>query len=547
MTVQAARAAAAATGGRAAARALAAHGVEVVWGIPGTHNLELYAGLAEAGIRHLSPRHEQGAAFAADGYSRVTGRVGVCITTSGPAVLNAATALGQAYSDSIPVLLVSAGMPVRHPGLGNGELHETKDLGAALSGIVAYSHRVTSAEEVPVAIAQAFARMTTGRPRPVHVEIALDVLAEAADVADVSPVVTPALVPDARAVAAAAALLGAAQRPAILAGGGASAAAGQVRRIAERLGAPVVCSINGKGVMAEDHPLSAGAGYARPAVRALVEDSDVVLVVGSEIAPSDAWWGPLPLDGKVVRVDVDPAQAVLNAVPAAVVAGDAALALDALAVALGDGGQGPPAHLLDRAARWREAAAADARTDAAPWAGLLDAMTRALGREGVVVADSAMVAYFGAVGAVPAYAPRSFLYPTGYGTLGYAVPAAIGAKVGRPGARVLALAGDGGVMFSIAELAAAAHARLPLPVVIVDNAGYGEIRNEMRERGDEPLGTELPSPDFPALGRALGCHGMRADTPDDVEEALAKAFAADRPTVVHVPEETAARRAPLTL
>jgi acetolactate synthase-1/2/3 large subunit len=540
MTVQATAGSATATGGRAAARALAAHGVDVVWGIPGTHNLELYAGLAEAGIRHLSPRHEQGAAFAADGYSRVTGRVGVCITTSGPAVLTAATALAQAYSDSIPVLLVSAGMPVRHPGLGNGELHETKDLGAALSGIVAYSHRVTTVEEVPIAIAQAFGRMTTGRPRPVHVEIPLDVLAESGDVAILPPVVTPALVPNDGAVRAAAALLAGARRPAILAGGGASAAAGELRRLAERLGAPVVCSINGKGAMPEDHPLSAGAGYARPAVRALLEDSDVVVVAGSEIAPSDAWWGPLPLDGKVVRIDVDPAQALVNAVPAAVVVGDAALALDAITSALGDDADGPPADRLDRAAHWREAGAADARRDAAPWAGLLEAMTDALGRERIVVADSAMVAYFGAVGAVPAYRPRSFLYPTGYGTLGYAIPAAIGAKVGRPEARVVALAGDGGVMFSIAELAAAAQAGLPLAVVIVDNAGYGEIRNEMRERGDAALGTELPSPDFAALGRSLGCHGVPAQTRDAVEEALADAFTADRPTVIHVPEDSAA-------
>ena len=161
------------TGGRAAAHALAAHGVDVVWGIPGTHNLELYAGLGEAGIRHLSPRHEQGAAFAADGFSRVTGRPGVCVTTSGPAVLNAATAMGQAYSDSIPVLLVAAGMPLRNPGLGSGDLHETKDLVRAMDAVVGYAHRVTSVEEIPVAIAQAFARMATGRPRPVVVEIPL--------------------------------------------------------------------------------------------------------------------------------------------------------------------------------------------------------------------------------------------------------------------------------------------------------------------------------------------------------------------------------------
>jgi acetolactate synthase-1/2/3 large subunit len=151
-----------------------------------------------------------------------------------------------------------------------------------------------------------------------------------------------------------------------------------------------------------------------------------------------------------------------------------------------------------------------------------------------------MVAYFGAVGALPAYRPRSFLYPTGYGTLGYAVPAAIGAKVGRPSARVVALSGDGGMMFTLGELAAAAQARLGLPVVVVDNAGYGEIRNEMRDRGDAPLGADLESPDFAALGRALGCHGVHADSPAAAAEAVERAFAADRPTVIHVPEDAAA-------
>ena len=176
------------SGGQALADALAAHGVEVAWGIPGTHNLELYAHLPAAGIRHLSPRHEQGAAFAADGYARVTGRPGVCITTSGPAALNAATALGQAYSDSVPVLCVSAGMPVRHPGGGNGELHETKDQRAALDAVVAYCRRVTSVPEIPLAVAEAFADMTGGRPRPVALEIPVDVLTERAETADVPPI-----------------------------------------------------------------------------------------------------------------------------------------------------------------------------------------------------------------------------------------------------------------------------------------------------------------------------------------------------------------------
>jgi thiamine pyrophosphate-dependent acetolactate synthase large subunit-like protein len=524
------------TGGRAVARALAAHGVEVVWGIPGTHNLELYAGLADAGIRHLSPRHEQGAAFAADGYSRVTGRVGVCVTTSGPGVLNAATGLAQAYSDSVPVLLVAAGMPLRHPGLGNGELHEAKNLTGALEDLVAYAHRVTSVAEIPLAVAQAFARMTSGRPRPVVIEVPLDLLAEEADV-DVAAAAPPPpeVAPNPGALDAAAALLADAQRPAILAGGGAAGAADELRRIAERLGAPVVCSINGKGTLPEDHPLSVGAGYAVGAVRELVDDADVVLVIGSELAPSDLWWGPLELAAKAVRVDVDPVQAVTNAAPAVSVVADARLALTGLLERLGDrAADAPDAHA--RGAHWREAFRDQASADAARWSWLLEALAAALGRDGVVVADNAMVAYFGALEMLPAYRPRSFLFPTGFGTLGYAVPAAFGAKVGRPDARVLALSGDGGLMFTVAELAAAAQARVALPIVVVDNRGYGEIRREMTERGDEPLGVDFDSPDFAALGRALGCHGVRADSRDTLDEALGRAFAAERPTVIHVPE-----------
>jgi thiamine pyrophosphate-dependent acetolactate synthase large subunit-like protein len=528
------------TGGRAVARALAAHGVEVLWGIPGTHNLEIYAGLADTGIRHLSPRHEQGGAFAADGYSRVTGRVGVCVTTSGPAVLNAATALGQAYSDSIPVLLVAAGMPLRQPGLGNGELHETKDLVAALDGVVGYAHRVTSVAEIPVAVAQAFGRMATGRPRPVVIEIPLDLLAEEGEVHAAPAPPPPVLAPAPAAVDAAAALLSHARRPAILAGGGASGAAVELRLVAERLGAPVACSINGKGTLAEDHPLSVGAGLAVGAVRDLVDESDAVLVVGCELAPSDLWWGPLDLAGKAVRIDVDPAQAVTNAVPAVSIVADARLALGGLLEELGAGADfapgDPGAPGAARAARFRDAFRAQARDDAARWTDLLASLTGALGRDGVVVADNAMVAYSGALEMVPAYHPRSFLFPTGYGTLGYAVPAGIGAKVGRPDARVVALSGDGGLMFTVGELAAGAQARVALPVVVVDNGGYGEIRREMAERGDPPLGVDFDSPDFAALGRALGCHGVLADSRGALDEALERAFAADRPTVIHVPE-----------
>jgi len=522
------------TGGEALVHALAWHGVDTVFGIPGTHNLEIYAHLAAVGIRHVSPRHEQGAGYAADGYARATGRVGVAVVTSGPATLNAATAIGQAYSDSVPVLLISPGMPLRHPGRGNGLLHETKDQRAAMDAIAAYSHRVTSVAEIPVAVAQAFATMTSGRPRPVHLELPLDVLAEADDVELVAPLPAPVPIPGAAELEVAAHRLRAAARPVVLAGGGARGAAGELRALAERLGAPVITTTNGKGTLPDDHPLALGAGVHLPSLRALVSDADAVLVVGSELAAADLWYGELPLAGKLVRVDIDPVQLVTNAVPDVALAGGAASALRGVLDRLGAGET--PAGAVERAAHWRAVLRADARAEGAPYLWIVDALATALGRDGVLAADSAMVCYYGALANLPAYAPGSFLYPTGYGTLGYGLPAALGAKVGRPDTPVVALLGDGGIMFTLAELAAAAQLRLPLPVVVVDNGGYGEIRNEMGERGDPVHAVDLESPDFVALARALGCLAERADDPAALAGALARALAADRPTLLRVRE-----------
>jgi thiamine pyrophosphate-dependent acetolactate synthase large subunit-like protein len=501
------------TGGEALVAALVAHRVDTVFGIPGTHNLEIYRRLAAQGVRHVGTRHEQGAGYAADGYARSTGRPGVAVVTSGPAVLNAAAAIGQAYSDSVPVLLVSPGMPLRHPGFGNGLLHETKDQSAALAAIAAAGIRATSVAENPVAVAQAFATMTAGRPRPVHLEVPLDVLGETGEASVAPPVPHPVRVAAAAQIAAAAERLGAAGHVSIIAGGGARGAAEEVRLLAERLSAAVVTTTNGKGVLAGDHPLAVGAGIHLPAVRDLVDASDVVLAVGTELAPSDLWNGPLPLAGRLVRVDIDPVAVVTNAVPDVPVVGDAAACLRELWKRV------PERAREDTAAYWRERREADARAEGREWLPIVDALASALPRDAVMAGDSAMVCYYGALANLPAYAPASFLHPTGFGTLGYGLPAAIGAKVGNPDRPVVALVGDGGVMFT---------------VVVVDNGGYGEIRNEMADRADPVHAVTLPSPDFAALARSLGCQGIAVDDVAELPRALAAGFAADRPTVIHV-------------
>ncbi|MFA9431204.1 5-guanidino-2-oxopentanoate decarboxylase [Egicoccus sp. AB-alg2] len=525
------------TGGEAVVRALAAHGVDTAFGIPGTHNLAIYAHLSAYGIRHVSPRHEQGAGYAADGYARVAGRPGVAITTTGPAALNAAAAAAQSFSDSVPVLHVSPGLPLGHPGRGNGYLHEVKDQTRAMDAVTAYSHRVTAVAEIPGAVAEAFASMTAGRPRPVHLEVPLDLLETSGTVTDVEPVeIARSAAPPAR-IGDAARFLAPSQRPVVIVGGGARHAATHVRALAERLGAVVVATTNGKGTFDEAHPLSVGAGLHHPTIAALVEDADAVVAVGTELAPSDLWNGPLPLDGRLVRIDVDPGQVLRNARPHVGLVGDAAATLEALTAALAPAPD--PSTAETRAARWRNRLHEDARVEGAAWVGLIEILARFLPADSVVAGDSAMVCYYGALTNLPRHRPASFLYPTGLGTLGYGLPAAIGAKLARPQADVLALLGDGGLMFTVAELAAAAQVGLPLAVVVVDNRGYGEIRREMLERDERPLGTELPTVDFPAVARGFGCHAHRITDLADLPQLLEAAFCTDRPTLLHVDEALA--------
>ncbi|WP_342668961.1 5-guanidino-2-oxopentanoate decarboxylase [Amycolatopsis taiwanensis] len=521
------------TGGRALVDGLCRHGVDTVFGIPGTHNLPVFSALSEMGVRTVLTRHEQGAGYAADGYARVSGRPGVCVTTSGPAILNCSAAAAQAWSDSVPVLFVAPGPPTDHRGLGNGQLHEVRDQRAAMASLLAHAHRVNSVAEIPEAVAAAFAAMLSGRPRPAYLEIPHDLLAAVAAVAPVDPLPRAAGMPAAEALDAAMDVLMGARRPMIIAGGGARGAAAPLCALAESLDAPVVTSANGKGVFDEAHSLAVGAGLHQPSVRALVADSDVVLAVGTELAPSDLWYGPLSPAGTLVRIDVDPGALTTNADPQVRLLGDAAITIDALLTRLADRPRADRAG-AERSARSRTELRADAAREGALYREILDALAPLMQRSTVVAGDSTMACYYGALSGLTVRRPAGFLYPTGGGTLGYGLPAAIGAKLADPEASVMALLGDGGVMFTVAELAAAAQLGLALPVLVVDNGGYGEIRNEMRERGETPVAVDLASIDFPALARSMGCHGEHVSGPAALTHAVTAAFAADRPTVLHI-------------
>ncbi len=516
--------------GAAVVETLAAHGVDAVFGIPGTHNLEIFRHLPGAGIKPVTTRHEQGAGYAAEAFARVTGRPGVVVTTSGPAITNALTAAATAYAESQPVLFLSSGMPLEAEGRDLGQLHEIRDATGAMGALIERSRRVRSADEAADAVTDAFAAFTGGRPRPVHIEIPIDVLEQPWTG---QPRVAPAAVavaPDPGAVDRAARLLAEAERPLIIAGGGAVDAQPEVTALAEALGAPVATTVNGKGVVDESHPLSVGAAIRLRALQKEAAASDALLVVGSELGDSDLWGGTIHAHN-VIRCDVDPAQLAKNCPADVALLGDAAVTIAALLAVLPDAQ--PPGAGQGRAAELRAACRAEAASDAGPYAEINAAMRAALPAEAVLAGDSSQVTYFGSVHCFDVPGPRQFCYTPGYATLGYGLPAGLGAAIARPGTPVAVLIGDGALMFAVQELVTLVEQGLPVPVVVVDNGGYREIRDQEAARGIPPIGVDLHVPDLAALAVAMGARGVRTTSSADLPDLVGDALSAECPTLVH--------------
>ena len=485
----------------------------------------------------MTTRHEQGAGYAADGYARSSGRVGVVITTTGPAALNAAAALAQAHSDAVPTLLIAPGMPTGHPSRGNGLLHELRNQQHVFTHLVAESHRVESLGEIPIAIAQAFVRMQSGTPTSEYLEIPLDLLDASGPVASIDPVpvASQAGAPD-DAVREAADVLGRAERVLMIVGGGSARASHELQQLAERLQASVVSTTNGKGSFDERHELSLGAGVHHEAIGRAAEAADAVVAVGTEFSPADWWEGVPDCADKLVRIDIDPSSLITNIAARFPLLGDARATVSSLNAVLDEQSD----RASSGAAEWRDEIRTDLTRQRAEqgstWQPAMTALQQALPADAIIAADNAMCSYYGALGLLTLSRPHAFMFPTGVGTLGYGLPAGIGAKVAHPEAPVVVLQGDGGIMFTIQELAAAARLGIALPVIVFDNGGYGEIRNEMADRDDPVHSVALGSPDFVALAHALGCEGVRITDDAELQGAVERALAASVPTLIHIIE-----------
>ncbi|HEY5685632.1 MAG TPA: thiamine pyrophosphate-binding protein [Acidimicrobiia bacterium] len=523
------------SGAHVLVEALLAEGVDLVFGIPGVGTLPVYdAMLDHPDLRHVETRHEQGAIFMADGYARATGRVGVAFTSGGPGALNTVTAMSSSFNDSVGVLHIMNENPAEVRRKGKGHFHDMSDQFGIFRSVSDFGIQVTLADEIPAAIHQAMFALRNRRPRPAVVEIAAEAFSTATDAEVGPPAVGTARAPDSAAVTAAAEVLAGAARPVIWAGGGIATpdAAAALVRLAERLGAAVITTQKGKGAMPADHRLHIGNWANELPVRELIARSDVMLAVGTRFSyfPTGGW--SLEIPGRIVQVDLDPANIGLNYRTEVGVVGDAALSLRAIDAALAGRGVG------DRPWRDGEVAEVLARIDRAVGhpveRQVLDQIRSVLPQESLVFNDPTTIAFW-ARSLWRSSLPRTWFVPSGFGTLGSSMPTAIGAKLARPEVPSVCLIGDAGIMFTIQDLMTAVQERVPVVVMVFNDRGYGVERRHQDHLYGRRNAVDITPPDFVALAQAFGARGVLVEDLGEVGSTLESVLDTDGPVLIEIP------------
>jgi thiamine pyrophosphate-dependent acetolactate synthase large subunit-like protein len=511
-------------------------GVELVFGLPGVHNLAIWKALADTDIRLVGVRHEQTAAYAADGYARATGKLGVGIVTTGPGAANTLGGVGEAMASSSPVLMIATDIPaaLRHGGVYRGVLHETRDQAAMFAPVTKATRVVGDAEQIAAATLECAMAALAAPTGPVYLGVPTDLLSQPVS-SDPPPIPAPATPP---ALAAdeldrAAELLSSAAAPLIWAGGGAlRAGAGPlVGELALRLAAPVITTYASRGLLAANHPCLAPGPVHDPAVGELWDEADLVLAVGTDFDGSMTQNWLMPAPPRLVAVNVDGADAGKNYAPDLTLVGDAAAVLEQLLP------RTAPRDELDRLQlrlAGVAAAVADGLADDEPQAKeFIEIVERSLPEDTVLVTDMCIPGYWlGGYWRAPI--PRKLAYPLGWGTLGFGFPASLGACLAGVGPTVCVI-GDGGFMYACGELATVVEARIPLTIVLVDDGGYGMLRFDQQRAGDEPFGVDLERPDFVALAASFGIAAVAVDGfGAEFALALTHAVALDEPEMIVV-------------
>lgn len=523
------------SGAQTLVESLVAEGVRTLFGIPGVDTLSVYdAFLDHPEIRAINVRHEQSAVFMADGFSRASGDVGVALTSGGPGALNTLTAMSTAFNDSSAVLHVLNDNPAEVRRKGRGYFHDVSDQFGIFRPVCDFAQQAVLPAEIPPAIHAAMYALRSRRTRPALVEIAGDAFKLDTDAAIPPSAKSERRQPNTSDVARAAELIANARRPIIWAGGGVVAgdASAEFIRLAEKLGAPILTSQTGKSAVPGDHPLFVGNWSNERPVRELIADSDLLLAVGTRFSyfPTGGW--SLRLPETIVQMDLDPAEIGRNYRVAAAVVGDARVGLEMLGTSLDKIGYAQPAdRRADVAALSRKIADA---VGVSIELDVLEQIRKALPPSAMVFNDPTTIVFW-ARSYWKCYEPRTWFVPSGFGTLGFALPSAIGAAIARPGVPSIAMIGDSGVMFTIQDLMTAVEHKVPVTVLIFNDRGYGVERRHQDHLYGRRSGVDLMPPDFVALAHAFGAKGVRVDDMKKVGETVKSALGHPGPVVIEVP------------
>jgi acetolactate synthase-1/2/3 large subunit len=526
------------TGAQALIRSLAREGVEVIFALPGVQIMDCFDALYyEPSIRVIQTRHEQAVTYMADGYARTTGKVGVGLVVPGPGALNATAGLGTAYATSSPVLLICGQIESSGLGKRRGALHEIEDQLDVFRPITKWCGRTTRGEEIPNLVHTAMHYLTTGRPRPVEIEIPWDVLPAIVDTELLEREAFPKQPPDSAKIKQSVELLAHARRPLLWVGGGAREAdlSAELAELAQALNAPVITTPEGKGAIPENHPLSLGTFYYGhgPGHLALPQ-ADVILAVGSRLylTPRVSW--AFQPHQKLIHIDADSEEVGRNYVPTIGISADGRLGLQALLAELGGKSRSSQWTPVEVAAI-RQQTYEETRQLAPSQVQIIEVLRHELDEDAIVVSGITEIGYWSHL-AFPVLHPRSYITSSYFATLGFAFPTALGAKVGNPHRQVLAISGDGGFLYSASELATAVQQGINTVTLVFNNGVLGASQaDQMHRFGGRIIGTTLHNPDFAQLSEVHGAVGIKLSSPDELGGALHTALRAQRPVVIEIP------------
>jgi acetolactate synthase-1/2/3 large subunit len=530
------------SGGSAIVGSLLKHGVDTVFGLPGVQIYSLFDALYDARrIRVIGARHEQATAYMAFGYAKSTGRVGTYAVVPGPGVLNTTAALCTAYACNAPVLCLTGQIPSDYLGRGLGQLHELPDQLATMRSLTKWAARIEHPTDAPRLVTEAFRQMQSGRPGPVELEMCWDTMDMEAEIemGEEAPVeaATKPIAPDPELIHRAAKVLAGAAKPMIMVGGGALEAGEEIRELAETLQAPVVSFRTGRGVVGDDQDLSLSivAGYK------LWPETDVLLGIGTRLEVPSRLWRRAPKGLKVLRVDIDPVEMRRFKADVGIVADSKVASKELIKAVQKHGGIRP--------SRREEISDAKARASREiqilqPQMAYLEVIREVLPRDGFFVEEVSQVGFASWIG-FPVYLPRRYVTCGYQGTLGFGFPTALGVKVANPDKAVISVAGDGGFMFGVQELATAVQHRIGLVTVLFNNHAFGNVRRDQEERFHGRLiASDLTNPDFMKLAEAFGVSGCRAKHPDDLKKALEGALGKGAPCLIEVPLDKGSEPSP---